>query len=114
MSEYIISPMWFYWVSVLDNIKGLLITVSILGCCVIAVAFGIGWATDADLKKMGKKSIKWLVACAVCLVVACLIPSEATMYRMMIAKYATHENMTLSVEAIKSAVDYIVEKMGAL
>jgi hypothetical protein len=40
------------------------------------------------------------------------IPSETTMYRMMIANLATKENVAEVIDAIKQGVDYIVDKIN--
>ena len=46
-----------------------------------------------------------LIICAI----AIFLPSKETLISMMIAKYATKENLGMTVEGIKSAVDYIMD-----
>ena len=117
MSEYIINPMWFYWVNVLDIIKDAALVIALTGGIAGSIVFGLltmECYCDEDWKRW-KKGAKALVLIVLVFTLICIfVPSKNTMYQMMIAKYATHENVSLSVEAIKSAVDYIVEKIGAL
>ena len=58
-----------------------------------------------DFKKMA-------VICAIIFTISVLgavfIPTEETMLKILIAKYATHENLSITVDGIKSAVDYII------
>ncbi len=123
MNDYIISPMWFYFLDVLGELEITLwiialifgITLLVLICFQL-VEISDAWK-ESDVKA-AKARIKKLVKLSsipvICLVVAILIPSKDTMYEMMIAKYITHENLSISVEAVKSAVDYIVEAFKAV
>ena len=117
MSEYIINPAWFYWVSVFSAIKYLAIGFAIVGFIIAGIAFpliGSEMCGDDEVAAWKKWLKRTIVALSVSVLLAVLLPSEETMYKMMVAKYITHENVTLSVEAVKNAVDYIVEKLGAL
>lgn len=42
------------------------------------------------------------------------VPSKETLIEMMIAKQATYENTTWTVDALKSAVDYVVQAIQSL
>ena len=42
------------------------------------------------------------------------VPSKETLIEMMIAKQATYENATWTVDALKSAVDYVVQAIQSL
>lgn len=123
MSEYIIDPKWFYFVDVLNDLECAIcvitgvLTVGILIILIIAsTKIFDGWSDeDRDLgKKLAKKAIRLSVIPICMIFIIVLIPSKETMYEMMIAKYITHENISFSVEAIKSAVDYIVEALKAV
>lgn len=106
MSNYIIDPSWFYWVSVFEALK---VVCVVIGAVLILITImylaeeGFDWG-----------AVLLIFFVLVFLAGAVFIPDRQTMYQMMIAKYATYENANLTVEAIKSAVDYIVEKIGTL
>ena len=42
------------------------------------------------------------------------VPSKETLIEMMVAKQATYENATWTVDALKSAVDYVVQAIQSL
>ena len=60
---------------------------------------------------MKKATIVFAIISLMTLIISLFIPSKETLISMMIAKYATKENLSMTVEGIKSAVDYIVNTM---
>ena len=122
--SYIINPMWFYWISVVDGIKGACIALlifSVVAVAILAIIIEMDFKSRYELHyiEMSDEDIltyerlsKMLKICIAILFVSGLglifIPSKDTLIEMQIAKYATYENAELSVESIKSAVDYIV------
>ena len=60
---------------------------------------------------MTKATLVFAIISLVTLIISLFIPSKETLISMMIAKYATKENLSMTVEGIKSAVDYIVNAM---
>lgn len=110
--KYFINPKWFYWIHVIGGVRKAFKT----GCIFILVlAFGLllmVFVSDfnSDLLDKSKKMGKLLcVVLAVFLVGYIAIPSERTIVEIMIAKYATAENLKLTLDSIKNAADYIVE-----
>ena len=123
MSEPIINPMWFYFVDVIRDLEVVLFSIGLVTgvvCLFFIIAQTIevkdAWDDESRAKewKLLKRFIKLCAIPIVCFVLVVLIPSKDTMYEMMIAKYITHENLSISVEAVKSAVDYIVEAFKAV
>ena len=106
MNGYIIDPSWFYWVSVFEALK--------VVCVILGVMFIIATMIHLNEEGFDWGGVLLIFFTLVCAAGAIFIPNRQTMYEMMIAKHATYENANLTVEAIKSAVDYIVEKIGAL
>lgn len=118
--DYIINPMWFYWINVVSTIKVILILLEI--GTIIALSFGVvGYCltykdnlSDGEFeasKKLIRISLPMAIVTAILLI---FIPGKQTMIEMQIARYATTENAEWTVETIKSAVDYIVESMQKL
>lgn len=125
--NYIINPAIFYWINVLDSISTVLVGALIIGGIgIIAIAtlaiccYSAGKdykRDDSDWKTfLGlSKAMKILIPCYVLIIlIAIFIPDKTTCYQILVAKYATIENTNLTIEALKSAVDYIVEAIGSL
>ena len=116
MNEYIINPSWFYWISVLDTLKAVLLVAAIL---LVIVTFSCGYSAiglcdDEEAAKLKQHAKQCAVAVAVCLVACIFIPSKKVLIEMMIAKYATYENAQITADALKSAVDYIIEAIKSV
>lgn len=118
--NYIINPMWFYWVNVVDTLVAALIVLSILTAvfCVISGVFTLTtleYGADDEDHKAAKRIFKWCIVTAVIAAIAViLIPTKNTLLEMQIARYATYENAEITIDAIKSAVDYIVDAMKSV
>lgn len=130
--SYIINPNWFYWLQLLSDIRSIVIAISalisagfIISIIVSVVYYSAGyryrnqidedgevWDSDWSNYLLAKKFVKILFPITiVSLIIWILIPSKETLISMMIAKYATKENLSITVDGIKSAVDYIVNAM---
>ena len=106
---YIINPMWFYWMHVLENARvvlGVVIASCILGA-VVSVAL---WADECiSGQKLKNLETSFFIIGVACVLLFPFLPSKETMIEMMVAKYATVENAEMTVEAIKNLVDYIMQ-----
>lgn len=106
---YIINPMWFYWMHVLDGAR-VVLGVVIVSCILGALASAGIWADKGiSGKKLRSLITTFLIIACVCFLLFPFVPSKETMIEMMVAKYATVENAEMTVEAIKNLVDYIIE-----
>lgn len=118
--NYIINPMWFYWVNVVDTLVVILIVLFILTVvfCVISGVFTLTtleYGADDEDHKAAKRIFKRCFIAAVIVGIAViLIPTKNTLIEMQIARYATYENAEITIDAIKSAVDYIVDAMKSV
>lgn len=111
--DYIINPSWFYWIEVSDCIKGCATGAAVI-LLIAAIILAIVAKTDDDFnehedaKKKRKVMAICLVALAVCVVVIIFVPSKQTLIEMMIARTATYDNVSWTIEQVKEAVDYII------
>ena len=109
--NYIINPSWFYWVSVFDALKIVCIAASIaiavIGGVICGDAMNEPW--DKDLDKWSKRLKTVFAVSAVLICVGVFIPSESTMIKMMLAKYATVDNVQLAYQAILDGAKYILD-----
>lgn len=126
--NYIINPSWFYWLGVVQSMRGFMlaafiVAIIIVGVSLIIIPVEVKMIQDfpnmcADERKMVcffTKALK--IAIGVCVVSALFlvfVPSKDTLIEMMIAKQATYENATWTLDALKSAVDYVVQAIQSL
>lgn len=123
---HVINPMLFYWCSVSDTAKALAIiaTIMLLVVCLVFLfvgafhigeAFNYGGGEDSDDYKVGVKFLNWpqkyIVPLVVLLMLSIFIPSEKTLYKMMVANIATYENVDLTAETIEDAFDHVIDKL---
>ena len=108
--------------------RGFMIAAFVIAIIIIGVALiVIPWNTyiirefpnvsDDERKTLRFFTKALKVAIGVCVVAALFlvfVPSKDTLIEMMIAKQATYENATWTVDALKSAVDYVVQAIQSL
>ena len=115
--NYIINPAWFYWVNVADMLKLVSImlfaisVVSLITSAVIALANRDFGEEDNDYKTAKRFFKRCVVLIVVFGLLFAFIPDKQTLIEMQIARYATYENAEITIDAIKGAVDYIVDAM---
>lgn len=117
--DFIIDPIWFYWLQVADAIKGIcdILTIVIGGAlalmaflCVYLTVFEYDDYTDECTKLL--KYVKRMVPIfAVTMLCVIFIPSKRTLIEMEIAKHATYSNVESVKEQIKDATDYILDRL---
>ena len=127
--NYVVNPMLFYWSNVSDTAKAVSIVAAIVIGIVCFVSFIIGVGNigyvlsyggneDSDDYKLGIKSLKLARKCIVPLVISLMIsifiPSEKTIYKMMVANVATYENIDLTADTIEDAFDHVIDKLVEL
>jgi len=112
--NYIINPMWFYWINVVDTLRCIAIIaiiISAIATLVLALIALVNsdWKDD-DVYQFAVKAFKRMIILLIISSVAfAFLPSKATLIEIQIARYATQENAELTIDVIKSAVDYIVQ-----
>lgn len=119
--NYIINPSWFYWISVADAVKTILIVsliASLAICLILAILYlihksaGVGCGKD-DYDNIAAKNlikpIKISLGFAIIFSVAVIFsPSRNTLIEMQIARFATYENAEWTIDKIKEVVDYVI------
>ena len=127
---YIINPMWFYWLSVVDRACQLVRTAAILfvilsAALFIAAAFCkyaavyqnavdeecFEYATGVKIQRIATAVAAIDV---IMFIIYVFIPSRETLIEMHIARFTTVENAEWALDAIKSATDYIVSAIKEL
>ena len=126
--NYIINPSWFYWLGVVHSMRGFMITAFIVAIIIVGVSLIIipaGVKIIQDYPNMcdgERKAVRFFtkalkIAIGVCIIAGLFlvfVPSKETLIEMMVARQATYENATWTVDALKSAVDYVVQAIQSL
>lgn len=118
--DYIINPSWVYWINVLGDFKIVSIVVAIVSFFAVVIGVVVacenkGYGKDDEDYKTGKAVLRFSVPIfTLSLLFAIFIPSTRTMLEMLVAKLATKQNVELTVEGLKSCVDYIAETIKSL
>ena len=119
--NYIINPLWFYWIQLANGLKIALLVCLGFTCIFTVVSFAYFAANydvdgfdDDDAVRWFKLMKRGIIILVILCVVSIVMPSKETLIEMQIAKYATFENAEWTLDAIKSAVDYIVEAIKSI
>lgn len=112
----VISPWLFYIIDLLDKLREVAIivfwniVVTILITGFVALLEGEYWE-DKIIQKL-KKALKLsVIPIVISSVMYVAIPSKDMMYKMLVSKYVTYENIDKATNTIKDGVDYIFEKL---
>ena len=121
--EPIISPFFFYFINLVDNVWGVSIAASVVSgvvICVLLVCCVCESDSECDsfnniynerYKKITRRSI---LICVVSVAICLFVPSKETMIEMAIAKNVTAQNIELAKDSIKGVIDYTIESVEKL
>lgn len=126
--NYIINPSWFYWLGVVQSMRGFMlaafiVAIIIVGVSLIIIPVEVKMIQDfPSISDDERKAVRFFtkalkVGIGVCVIAGLFlvfVPSKDTLIEMMIAKQATYENATWTLDALKSAVDYVVQAIQSL
>ena len=122
--NYIVNPMWFYWIDVLSNLDIACFVFFVVGLIICIISAIIGFVLKTNNEHFGENDEDYKAGCMylkiskkllplviVSLLLTVFIPEKKTLIEILVAKTATIENCELTLDGIKSVVDYIVIKM---
>lgn len=120
MTPYI-NPWFFYWISVAKSARFFLYAIGALSL-VVAIIIIIPAAANAydsedlmdNLKNVKKQLTAAILISIFSAMIAAFLPTEASMYKMVVAKVITPDNIAGGVDTIKQVIDYIVQKIAEL
>lgn len=127
---YIINPMWFYWLNVVDSACGFVHALAVISLALSIVLFIAAMAfkyaaidyhtideecfeyvTSVKLQRIAKVVA---VVAVILFIIHVFIPSRETLIEMQIARFTTVEYAEWALDAVKSATDYIVSAIKEL
>ena len=126
--NYIINPSWFYWLGVVESMRHFMVAVFIVSIVVVVasaiiIPMNISMIHEfPDFSDDERKTVQFFTKAlkiaigvlAISGLVLVFVPSKETLIEMMIAKQATYENATWTLDTLKSAVDYVIQAIQSL
>lgn len=126
--NYIINPSWFYWLGVVESMLNFMVAAFIVSIVVIVasaiiIPMNINIIHEfPDMSDDERKTVQFftkalkiaIAALVISGLILMFVPSKETLIEMMIAKQATYENATWTLDALKSAVDYVIQAIQSL
>lgn len=118
MNTPIIRPSLIYLINLADGMKTALIVITAMAI-IVAIAMcayiSIGCYYNKHPKLTEKKLLRISIISGICCTLACVaIPSKKTCYTMLAGSQLTPQNIQSVGNDLKSAVDYIFEKIDEL
>lgn len=123
----VINPIWFYLCDVFRIVGTFAdIAAGLIGLTWLFTYVSGWWLTTVNAR-FGEKDYDYIEGLAltalakklvipfiVTLVLAIFIPSEKTVYKMMVANLATYENIDIAADTIEEAFDHVIDKLVEL
>ena len=123
----VINPIWFYLCDVFNIVKTFAtIAASLIGIAWL-VTYVSGWLLTTANASLGEDDCDYKVGLAlketakkvmipfiVAFTLAIFVPSEKTVYKMMVANLATYENIDIAADTIEEAFDHVIDKLVEL
>mgnify|MGYP004487653753 CR=1 FL=1 len=123
----VINPIWFYLWDVFNIVKTFAaIAAGLIGIAWLCTYVSGWWLTTANahygendcdyreglgLKASAKKLVMPFI---ITFTIAIFVPSEETVYKMMVANLATYENIDIAADTIEEAFDHVIDKLVEL
>lgn len=117
--EYVINPMFFYWMQVCSGLQVLFLlcgAIIVTGgiCLFIALLLDSGCLEEPKEKRLKRiRNASTSVGLAL-LLIGIFMPTRSTLLEMLVTQSITAENAELTLDAIKPIVDYIVSAIAEL
>lgn len=123
----VINPIWFYLCDVFEIVKTFAsIASGLIGIVwLLTYVFGL-WITitnasygedDSDYKEglaLKAAAKKLIIPFIIAFSINIFVPSENTIYKMMVANLATYENIDIAADTIEEAFDHVIDKLVEL
>ena len=110
----IINPWLFYLIDKAEAISEPLLIIGILGWIGFIGLFIVGAIGDEDSEKLFKQLKIPRILITIGLIIAMLLPSKETSYKILAAYMVTPNNITVVGETTENIIDYIVESVDTL
>ena len=110
----IINPWLFYFIDKAEEISEPLFIIGLLSWAGFIALLVLSTIGDEDSEKLFKRLKIPRILITIGLIIAMLLPSKETGYKMLAASMATPDNITAVGETAENIIDYIVESVDIL
>ena len=93
----IINPWFFYVLQLANNLRGFLAIVS-----GISTFIGILLCIENNISHVKR----WFIIAIICFMLFSMFPSQDTLLLMKASEFVTYDNVNLTVNTLKAAIDY--------
>ena len=108
--NYIINPMWFYWVNLIDSVHAIsliiFIVIGVAGLVLLPIWYSDEVYSEEDKKQFFKLLKIYIIVEIVLALIALISPSREVLIQMQLAKYVTYENVEIAYKAIIDMQEY--------
>ena len=104
----IINPLFFYFISVTDVLRFLLL-IGGFGVVAVVLFVGVICCVDYDVEDIIKFLKKPLIIGLIVGTIGIFVPSENTCYKMLAASLVTPDNIEVVKDGTQELVDYIID-----
>ena len=98
----VVNPIWFYLMSVCDNVAML----AVAGCVFAGITVAIWWICDEKFSKRYKTALTLGIVCAV---LAVFCPTQKTLEKMLIAQNVTYERVEQATDTVTDVYNDIMD-----
>ncbi len=123
----VINPIWFYLCDVFTVVGTFAsIAAGLIGLAWL-LTYAFGWLLTISNARFGEKDSEYrdglalkatakklVIPFIISLTLATFVPSEKTVYKMMVANLATYENIDIAADTIEEAFDHVIDKLVEL
>lgn len=119
--DYVINPMWFYWLQVVASLRTVCIVIAVFNTIACIILWIVALCEleycntdDEDYRRHTRIATILIPISVFAILLGVFIPSKNTLIELQIARLATKQNVEFGIEAIKSATDYVIEAIKQL
>lgn len=116
--DYIISPSWFYWVNLINNLSDTICVISYILFLTAGCIFIMGIVQYMENEnniyekffqtKTIKIAIKIFVISMIFLFIYIILPDQNTLIQMKLAEFGTYDN----IKQIAKTIEYMLDKLN--
>lgn len=115
MSNYIINPIWFWAVGIIEDLElfiGLFSALFFFAIIILIIIFFADHMDDEKVMKYKKAITKLVICFIVTAIIIILVPSRQDMEKIIIFSKLTEDNISAATNYGKDLVDYMFDKIN--